>query len=367
LIRFARSQTDCTPFTSSENSISPRNTTRRPAASGRKQKTFHPKSCHCFVFALLLCPDGTRIPYWLPFYTQTYCKIRRIKHQTQADLAAQLIISIPLKKDIPVVVVGDTAFESKQVHKACLQRGYNWIAPVNPERVLVGADAKSRPRVRSLVTTLSIENSEKASFRLDQGDLAAMTRASDPREKSKKHEKVYWVHKRIANVQSVGNVVLLFSSKKEPNETQKEVEVQKVLMSNAVESKTEELLRWYALRWQIELFFKEMKSQLGMCQYQVRDFKRVEAWVNLCVLSFCYLEHYRGELLAGCGTQKQRAYWQAARVSALRVQLRLEVEKLDLLELLKQAKSSKDRQRLTALIEAGYDDSNHPRYHDKAS
>jgi hypothetical protein len=315
---------------------------------------------------LLLCPDGTRIPYWLPFYTKAYCQIRRIKHRTQADLAAQLIASIKLNKDNPVVVVGDTSFESKQIRKVCLQRNYHWIAPINPERVLAGPDAKSRPKVQSLIGKLKTEDFQKASFRLDEGELAAMTRASEPRCGSKKHQREYWVHKRTADVHSVGPVVLLFSTKQEPNETQKEVEVQKVLMSNAVQASQEQLLRWYALRWQIELFFKEMKSQLGMCQYQVRQLERVEAWVNLCVLSFCYLEHRRRKLLAEC-PEKQRAYWQAARAWALRQQPRLEVEKLDLLELVKQAKSSKDRKRLTALIEAGYDDPDHPRGHRKAS
>src|SRR5262245_3918339 len=65
-----------------ENTSSGRNTTRRPSGSGRKQKKTAKRSCHCFVFALLLCPDGTRIPYWLPFYTKEYCQIRSWKHRT---------------------------------------------------------------------------------------------------------------------------------------------------------------------------------------------------------------------------------------------------------------------------------------------
>ena len=59
--------------------------------------------------------------------------------------------------------------------------------------------------------------------------------------------------------------MLLFSNQKDPA-TAKEVRVQKVLMSNATQATTEELLRGYGLRWQIELFFKEMKGALGMCQ-----------------------------------------------------------------------------------------------------
>jgi hypothetical protein len=350
----------------SENSYSCRNTTRRPAASSRKQKKTHPKSCHCFVFALLLCPDGTRVPYWRPFYTKAYCRVRGWRHQTQADLAALLITDLPLADGVPVVVVGDTAFDAQQIRKACAKRHYRWVVPVNPERVLADASAAKRSRVLSLIGHLKAQDFVKASFRLDQGEQAAMARVCWHRSQSSKHHRVYWVHKRTADVHSVGEVVLLFSNKTEPETTDAAVSVQKVLMSNALQADAETLLRWYALRWQVELFFKEMKSQLGMGQYQVRDFDRVVGWVNLCVLAFCYLEHRRQERLAA-GGPKELPYWQAARAQALRAQLRQEAEREDLLELLRRAKDRDGRKRLKDVIEAGYDDPAHPRGRRKVS
>ncbi len=60
-----------------QNTYSCRNTQKRPSKSDRHQKKFHRRSEHCFVFALLLTPNGLRIPYWLPFYTkQHYCHLR---------------------------------------------------------------------------------------------------------------------------------------------------------------------------------------------------------------------------------------------------------------------------------------------------
>jgi hypothetical protein len=58
---------------------------------------------------------------------------------------------------------------------------------------------------------------------------------------------VYWVHRRIASVLSVGEVVLLFSNNKGPTTTAKGVSVQKVLMSNAREASVEALLRFRLL------------------------------------------------------------------------------------------------------------------------
>ena len=335
-----------------QNTCSCRNTTPRPKKSSRKQKKTQKRSCHCFVFALLLTPRGLRIPYWLPFYTKEHCEIRNWKHRTQADLAAQLITQITLPSSVPLVVVGDTAFEAKQIRAACAKRNAHWVVPINPERRL--ATAEPRPSVLSLCETLGAADFRCVSFRLDEGELAPMARVSPSRVRSSKHQRVYRVHQRIAEVHSVGKVVLLFSNKQDPNKTQA-LKVQKVLMSDAREATAEQLLRWYALRWQIEQFFKEMKSELGMCQYKTKDFARVVGWVNLCVLSFCYLEWTRGARLSRA-SKKERPYWRAARTHALRQQLRQQAEQADVRELIRIAAMKGGGKRLTDLLHAGYDD-----------
>ena len=38
------------------------------------------------------------------------------------------------------------------------------------------------------------------------------------------------------------------------------------------------------MRWQIELFFKELKSTLGFHQYQFQEFAPVEGWVELALI-----------------------------------------------------------------------------------
>src|SRR4051812_44992891 len=60
------------------------------------------------------------------------------------------------------------------------------------------------------------------------------------------------VHQRTATIHNVGTVAVLFSTQTQP--TTGGVKVQKVLISNALTASTEDLLRWYSLRWQIELF-----------------------------------------------------------------------------------------------------------------
>jgi len=61
-------------------------------------------------------------------------------------------------------VLGDTAFDAESVQEACADRHYDWITPVNSERVLAGR--KPRPKVRSLVSGFGPANSiPSGSFR----------------------------------------------------------------------------------------------------------------------------------------------------------------------------------------------------------
>src|SRR5260370_41605412 len=93
---------------------------------------------------------------------------------------------IPVRPGSRVVVVGDTAFEAKQVRQACARRGWQWVVPLNPERRLAGK--APRPKVRSLYEQLKSTDFRKVSLRLDQGDLAAMARVRSSRSKAKQHE-----------------------------------------------------------------------------------------------------------------------------------------------------------------------------------
>jgi hypothetical protein len=331
------------------NTFSTGNTKKRPTKSSRKQKKVHRKSSHCFVFALLLTPNGLRIPYYLPFYTKEYCEVFGRRHRSQADLAAQLIDNIPVAKNSPVVVVGDTAFEAKQIRAACARRDWQWVVPLNPERRLVGK--KPRPKVRSLYGQLKASDFRRVSFRLDSGELSALARVSPSRSQAKKHERTYWVHHRTAAVHNVGSVALLFSTQSEP--TPGGVKVQKVLISNAVGASTEDLLRWYSLRWQVELFFKECKSELGMCQYKLGSgpFERVVGWVSLSVVAFCYLEWYRYQQQQQA-KGKDQSLWQRLRCAGLKEKVRQEVLRADIESLLGLARAGDEGQKqLTVLLD----------------
>ena len=53
----------------------------------------------------------------------------------QTEWAADLIRTLPVPEGAPVVVLGDTAFDSRPVHAACRQRGFACVVAMNPERM----------------------------------------------------------------------------------------------------------------------------------------------------------------------------------------------------------------------------------------
>ena len=136
-----------------ENTYSTGNRKRRPAKNRRYNKYKHArKSCHCFVFGLLITPEGVRIPFVKPLYTKAYAKQRKLKHRTQAQLAAQIIHELCVPSGVNVTVLGDTAFDAKVVRKACDRRGYAWIFPVN-RRSVACASAPTCPNCVSASST----------------------------------------------------------------------------------------------------------------------------------------------------------------------------------------------------------------------
>jgi Transposase DDE domain len=326
-----------TAGTKAQNTYSTRNTKKRSKHSQRQQKKTPPLRNHVFVFGLLISPQsGTRIPCWRPYYTQEYCRQRQAQatarhpapvFRTQADIAADLVRDLSVPAGQPVLVLGDTAFEAKQLRAACAARGFHWIMPANPERVLVGP--KPRRRLSSVSKDFAAETLTRIELCPGLTDWWRHQRGSRSKAWRGKYARCYWARAETLAVHNVGTVVAVFSTTKQPQPGQA-VAVQKILLTDQLSWDAERVVSAYASRWQIELFFKEMKSDLGLAHYRVRDFQEVEGWVQSCVVAFCYLEWYR--------LQKQRQtpcpeWWYRQRTRGLALQVRQDIERADLEEI----------------------------------
>jgi Transposase DDE domain len=281
---------------------------------GKKKIVF--KKCHSFTFGLLLTPSGMRIPFQIPHYTKEYCAEHGVTHRTTAEAAADMIRALPLPQGADVVVLGDTAYDARVVQETCASCGYVWIVPANAERVYEGSRGQ-RPKVRSRLKDWTRLSLKTVRLRASLGKYAKYRRLSKWRVGPKMKPRNYYAHQEIREVRSVGRVQLVFSTTK-PELRKATPDDVKILMTNAVTMSVQEVIELYSLRWQIELFFKELKSTLGFSQYSFQDFRAVQAWVEIAIATVLFLESLRAQRMRDRSLhKKERQWWESQRLHGL--------------------------------------------------
>lgn len=298
---------------------------QHPRKHNDHKKKRQRRCCHGFVVGLLLTPSGLRLPVWQSYYTRAYCPKQGRPYRTQVQLAAQLVDELWVPTAARVVVLGDTAFDAACVQQACRRRHFGRIVPINASRVLAGPKSQRR-KVLSLATGWSADGFAPVRLTPGQGRYVAQRREARCRLGPHAKSRTFWVHTEQLDLHRVGVVQAVFSTMIEPK-AGKPVVVQKVLMAEDLPGDAAEVVELYDLRWQIELFFKEVKGTLGLHQYRFRRFEQVERWVQVCLLSFVYLEWYRAWTLRRRRlTDKERRWWQRQRSYGLCQAVRQEME-----------------------------------------
>ena len=335
-----------------QNTYSTGNRKRRPKKGRRyNKKKVTRKKCHSFTFGLLITPSGYRIPWQRPHYTKEYCAERGLQHRTTAEAAADLIAELPLPEGSEVFVLGDTAYESEVVEQACAKRGYKWIFPANPERVYQGPTGQ-RPKLRSRLKDWKNLSRKKIRLRASTGKHAKYRRLSKWRVGPKLKSRVYHAYQEKREVRNVGRVQLIFSTTKMDLQKATPDDV-KILLTNALALSVTEIIEIYSLRWQIELFFKELKSTLGMTQYSFQDFRAVKAWVETVITTVLFLEHERAKRIADRRlSEERRSWWESQRLHGLCLAFRQECEYRELEYFSERLKTSGGIAKLKRLLTA---------------
>ena len=101
-----------------------------------------------------------------------------------------------------------------------------------------------------------------------------------------------------------------------------ELENMRYILTDKIYMNTGEILTIYTYRWQIELFFKELKSYLGLGNYQMLSFVAIVRHIDCVIMAFMYLEYLRI-----CKLQKEpkSKQWLYARTSQMSYVLQHEV------------------------------------------
>jgi hypothetical protein len=302
---------------------------------------------HTFLFGLLILPCGVRLP--LPrrsWHTQAYAKEQGVDYKTQIDLTVELLVWLKplLPEKVHLVILADSYFEGKRLFALCQQEGWSFISKLKRNRCF----ADSKTRIVSYGSTL--KESLFRRHRLRRGkEATAAYRRQEPR-KSRAHEnRAYDIYSERRLVSQLGEAQVVYSWKTpvytpRPRMDQRQFAA---LVTNALHMSPKRVVELYELRWQIEVFFREMKGQLGLTDYKGTQFASYERYITLTLLGFLVLEYERLRGLKGQSANEEPAGgWTAARTAKLLQVVRRETTRQDVHWLRDSLKTPSGRRRL---------------------
>jgi len=315
------------------------------------------KRQHAFVMGMLLTESGARLP--LPrksYYTREYCEKHGQHYMTQPQLAAAMIRALRVPEDVLVTVLVDSAFDTKDVHRACREQHFHEVFPLDPNRVLEGNEAQDAAGIggqRVVQWTRQWLPQEFAILELQVENEAhgLVRRRHVDNLRVKKTERRYAVAARRAVVSNLGECLIVASYKENlkiallPGQSADWIDCHhapicyrkqqahqparwhgKVLASTDTTATPRQVVEWYELRWQVELFFRELKSRLQLEGYVFQKFTSVERYLDLLLMGFLFLEWQRLQELQRDGPQYGAAWVHARTTDRLRMLERLCLE-----------------------------------------
>jgi Transposase DDE domain len=224
-------------------------------------------TAHKFINVLVLTSQGPIPLQTIPVYTKKYCRKYHLKYISEYELAAsgidslknsELINSELLQKAIFLL---DAGFDTKQIQCAIRTLGAHFVVAIKKLRVISGLNvAEYFRRHRHL---------KWSTIRLSSGSG------------SKKHGRKY-SYRTATNVElrGVGPATVLWSKAighaKKP----------KYLAASDLRMKAREIIRYYAMRWSIELWHRQMKQNYGYIDCHCHRFSAVQAHVQLSVTAY---------------------------------------------------------------------------------
>jgi hypothetical protein len=310
---------------------------------------------HAFVQGLLITPSGRRIP--LPrrsYYTQKYVnrenRLRKegrrrgkpLVFKTQVDLARLIVEELELPQNVQLVVTADQYFEGTKLTGICRKKGYVFIAPVDSRRTY-----EPKKSLHDRGKRLPRDERRKLILRRGREDTASSRRYSQ-RSARKEARRVYRYVSERRTIAQIGEVAVVYSWKERTdssgNPTGKHS--YKVLVCSDPTIDGALIIEWFEIRWQVELFFRELKSDLGLEDYRGSDFTACERHYDLTLLTFMLLEQYRVDAIAAERSVVRRRMLAQLRTSKLRAMLERDARREDAAWFARERRSDDGREKI---------------------
>jgi len=225
--------------------------------------------------------------------------------------------------EVDVVVVFDSAFDAEVIHRVCRRREFHAVFPLDPNRVLArtadqDAALVSGEKVVAWTRTWSRKEFALLDLAMDREDHVFARRRHADNLRVKKTKRRYAAAARRAMVSKLGDCLIVTSYKENPKvqllpgqsadwwayhkapiSYRKEDRRKpsrwhrKVLACTDPTATASQVIQWYEVRWQVELFFRELKSRMQFECYVLMQFEAVERYLDLLLMGLLFLEQQR--------------------------------------------------------------------------
>jgi hypothetical protein len=301
--------------------------TRRYGKKPKSTKGGRPASqSHTFLLGLLVLPCGLRLP--LPrksWYTRAYAKSQGLPYRSQVELAEGLLAWLRplLPQDAALIVLADSLFDGRLLFSRCRDWGYTFITKLKGNRTFA-----DDPGQRVVAYGKALAEGTFRRCRLCRGQEATAGYRRQPPRKPRAHEKrAYDLYSERRLVSTLGEAQVVYSWKTPAYTPQPRTDRRHfaALVTNNLRLSPRKVVEYYELRWQIEVFFRELKGQLGLQDYQGTQFASYERYVTLALLGYMVLEYQRLRGLKGqAKAEEPRGGWTTARTAVLLQEVRRE-------------------------------------------
>ena len=218
----------------------------------------------------------------IPFYSKSYCREQQITYETENTLVVEYISNLDLTDYIGrhqakhVVVLADSGYDDRKIENAIIKKKWHFIIALNKNRSV-------KSRNTHLSTPKSKGWSEVAQFFKDHRRVKWQTILL-PKNRSRKKRMEFRTRQTKAYLRHVGYVLLVCSEfKKRPGGRRK------YLACSDLKATTRQIVIGYRMRWEIEIFHKEIKMFLGFEDVATKNFASVIAHVHWVYCAYILL------------------------------------------------------------------------------
>jgi SRSO17 transposase len=196
-------------------------------------------------------------------------------YRKSTQIAAEFIRAFQPPKGLKVHVLFDAFYLTSVVVNACKDRGFVWFSVASKNRTLQRPNGRPRRRLSALVPGLLRH----------QGHNVRMKRARG------------WARFRLALVEGKlkGIGWVRIAVRKRPRAR---LTTATAIATNARGLSARKIASIYERRWRIEELFKELRSDLGLGEYQVLSREGILHHLHLCGLAHLLLTHHSLEAVA---------------------------------------------------------------------